>query len=140
MGKTGNIRMSKLTIYIYIFEKNKFSHGCLPMFWAYFHVYDHYFKHLFLCCNIYPLNDSLTVFPLMYRQPNLTLLVNGSRSNSVELESLVRHTTFQEHRTFGSELDFVIYGHGSHLDHVSKTILTKFTFLLSKRAPHKVWP
>ena len=52
----------------------------------------------------------------------------------------MRHTMFQEHRTFGSELDFVIYGHGSHLDHVSETILTKFTCPLSKRAPHKVWP
>ena len=58
----------------------------------------------------------------MYRQPNLTLLVNRIMSNSVELESLVRHTMFQEHRTFGSELDFVIYRHGSHLDHVSETI------------------
>ena len=58
----------------------------------------------------------------MYRQPNLTLLVNRSRSNSVELESVVRHTMFQEHRTLGSELDFVIYGNGSHLDHVSETI------------------
>ena len=76
----------------------------------------------------------------MYRQPNLTLLVNTSRSNSVDLESLVQHTMFQEHRTFGSELDFVIYGHGNHLDHVSETILTKFTFPLSKRAPHKIWP
>ena len=75
----------------------------------------------------------------MYRQPNLTLLVNRSRSNSVELESLVRHTMYQEHRTFCSELDFAIYGHGSHLGHVSKTIFTKFTFPLSKRAPHKVW-
>ena len=76
----------------------------------------------------------------MYRQPNLTLLVNRSRSNSVELESLVWHTMFQEHRTFVPELDFVIYGHVSHLDHVSETILTKFTFPLSKRALHKVWP
>ena len=77
---------------------------------------------------------------LMYRQPNLALLVNRSRSNSVELESLVRHTMFQEHRTFGSELYFAICGHGSHLGHVSETILTKFTFPLSKRAPFKVWP
>ena len=76
----------------------------------------------------------------MYRQPKLTLLVNRSRPNSVELESLVRHTMFQEHRTFGSVLDFVINGHGSHLDHVSETILTKFRFPLSKRPPHKVWP
>ena len=76
----------------------------------------------------------------MYRQPNLTLLVNRLRSNSVELESLVWHTMFQEHRTFGSELHFVIYGHGSHLDHVSETILTKFTFPLSMRAPNNVWP
>ena len=51
----------------------------------------------------------------------------------------MRHTMFQEHRTFGSELDFVIYGHGRHLDHVSETILTNFTFPLSKRALHKVW-
>ena len=76
----------------------------------------------------------------MYRQPNLTLLVNRSRSNSVELESLVRHTMFQEHRTFCSELDCVIYGNGSHPDYVSETILTKFTFPLSNRAPHIVWP
>ena len=70
----------------------------------------------------------------------MTLLVIVSRSISVKLESHVWHTMFQEHRTFGSELDFVIYGHGSHLDLVSETILTKFTFPLSKRAPHKVWP
>ena len=76
----------------------------------------------------------------MYRQPNLTLYVNRSRPNSVKLESLVRHTMFQEHRTFGSVLDFVIYGHGSHFDHVSETLLIKFTFPLSKRAAHKVWP
>ena len=75
----------------------------------------------------------------MYRQPNLTLLVNRSRLNSVELESLERHTMFQEHRTFSSALDFAIYGLASHLGHVSKTIFTKFTFPLSKRAPHKVW-
>ena len=59
----------------------------------------------------------------MDMQQNLTLLVNKSRSNSVELESLVWHTMFQEHRTFGSELYFVIYRHGSHLEHVSETIL-----------------
>ena len=51
----------------------------------------------------------------------------------------MRHIMFQEHRTFCSELDFAIHGHGSHLGHVSKTIFTKFTFPLSKRAPHKVW-
>ena len=50
------------------------------------------------------------------------------------------HTMFQDHRTLGSAEDFVIYGQGSHLVHVSKTIFTKFTFPLSKRAPHKVWP
>ena len=33
-----------------------------------------------------------------------------------------------------------MYGHGSHLGHVSKTIFTKFTFPLPKRAPHNVWP
>ena len=72
-------------------------------------------------------------FPiLMYRQPNLTLLVNRSRSNFVELESLMRDTMFQEHRTLNSAEEFAIYGHGSHLVHVSKTIFTKFTFPLSK--------
>ena len=92
---------------------------------------------LFQCLPIKLLFNSFLI--LMYRQPNLTLLVNRSRSNSVELESLVRHTMFQEHRTFSSALDFAIYGHGSHLGHVSKTIFTKFTFPISKRAPHKVW-
>ena len=53
----------------------------------------------------------------------MTSLVNRSRPNSVELESLVRHTMFQEHRNFGSEINFVIYGHDSHLDNVSKTLL-----------------
>ena len=77
---------------------------------------------------------------LMYRQPNLTLLVNRSRSNFVELESLMRHTMFQEYRTLDYADEFAIYGHGSHLGHVSKIIFTNFTFPLSKRAPHKVWP
>ena len=76
----------------------------------------------------------------MYRQPNLTVLVKRSRSNFVELESLMRDTMFQEHRTLDSGEDFAIYGHGSHLGHVSKTIFSKFTFPLSKRAPYKVWP
>ena len=49
-------------------------------------------------------------------------------------------TMFQEHRTLDSGEDFAIYGHGSHLGHVSKTIFTKFTSPLSKRAPYKVWP
>ena len=61
----------------------------------------------------------------MYRQPNLTLPVNRSRSNFVELVSLMRHAMFQDHRTLGSAEDFAIYGHDSHLVHVSKTILHK---------------
>ena len=52
----------------------------------------------------------------------------------------MRDTMFQEHRTLDSAEDFAMYGHGSHLVHVSKTIFTKFTFPLSKRAPYKVWP
>ena len=65
-------------------------------------------------------------FPiLMYRQPNLTLPVNRSRSKFVELESLMQHAMFQDHRTLGSAEDFAIYGHDSHLGHVSKTILHK---------------
>ena len=51
----------------------------------------------------------------------------------------MRYVMFQERRTFDSAEDFDIYGHGSHLGHVSKTIFTKFTFPLSKRAPYKVW-
>ena len=70
----------------------------------------------------------------------MTLPVNRSKSNFVELESLMRHDIFQYHRTLGSAKDFAIYGHGSDHGHVSKTIFTKFTFPLSKRAPHKVWP
>ena len=48
-------------------------------------------------------------------------------------------TMFQEHRIRNSGEGFAIYGHDSHLGHVSKTIFTKFTFPLSKRAPYKVW-
>ena len=61
----------------------------------------------------------------MYRQPNLTLSVNRSRSYFVELESLMRHAMFQDHRTLGSAEDFTIYGNDSHLGHVRKTILHK---------------
>ena len=61
----------------------------------------------------------------MYRQPNLTLPVNRSRSNFVELESLKRNAMFQDHRLLGSAEDFAIYGHESHLGHVRKTILHK---------------
>ena len=61
----------------------------------------------------------------MYRQPNLTLPVNRSRSNFVEIESLMWHKMFQHHRTLGSAEDFAIYGHDSYLGHVRKTILHK---------------
>ena len=61
----------------------------------------------------------------MFRQPNLTLPVNRSRSNFVELESLMRHAMFQDHRTLGSAEKFAIYWHDSYLGHVSKTILHK---------------
>ena len=73
----------------------------------------------------------------------MTLPINRSRSNFVELESLMWNDIFQDHRTFGSAEDFAIYGHGSDHGHASKTIFTKFTFPLSKRVPHKVgldWP
>ena len=70
----------------------------------------------------------------------MTLPVNRSRSNFEELESFMRHGIFQDHMTLGSAEDLAMYGHGSHHSHVSKTIFTKFTFPLSKRAPHKVWP
>ena len=33
----------------------------------------------------------------------------------VELESLMQHAMFQDHRTLGSVEDSAIYGHGSHL-------------------------
>ena len=51
--------------------------------------------------------------------------VNRSRSNFVELESLMRHAIFQNHKTLGSAEDFAIFGHGSNHGHVSKTIFTK---------------
>ena len=36
----------------------------------------------------------------------------------------MRHAMFQDHRTLRSA-DFAIYGHDSHLGHVSKTVLHK---------------
>ena len=76
----------------------------------------------------------------MYRQPNPTLPVKRSRSNFVELGSLMLHALFQGHMTLGSAEDFAIYEHDNHLGHVSNTILHKLPFLLSKRAAQKVWP
>ena len=52
----------------------------------------------------------------------------------------MRHAMFQDHRTLGSADDFAIYGHDSHLGHVSKTILHKINIPYSKRAPQKTWP
>ena len=65
----------------------------------------------------------------------MTLPVTRSRPCFVELESLMRHDIFQDHRTL-----VAIYGHGSDHGHVNKISFKKFTFPLSKRAPHKVWP
>ena len=52
-------------------------------------------------------------------------------TNFVELESLMLHAKFQDHRTSGSgELRFLkvftIYGRGSHLGHVTWTIYKNF--------------
>ena len=55
-------------------------------------------------------------------QPSIIIYINF-----VELESPMVHAKFQDHMTLGSrEKDsfkvFTIYGHGSHLGHVTKTI------------------
>ena len=54
------------------------------------------------------------------------------------------HTKFRENRPGGSgEEDFfkvfTIYGHGSHLGHVTQMPQTKYHSLLPKEAPHKIW-
>ena len=41
----------------------------------------------------------------------------------------MRHAMFQDHRTLGSAENFAIYGHDSHLGHVSKTILHKLSIM-----------
>ena len=54
------------------------------------------------------------------------------------------HAKFHYHRISGSAKRiffkvFTIFGHGSHLGHVTKMIFTKFMFPLPKKAPHKIW-
>ena len=53
-----------------------------------------------------------------------------SWTNLVVLEHLILHTKFQGHRPFGSGEDFfkvfTIYGHGSQLYHVTRTVWTNF--------------
>ena len=43
------------------------------------------------------------------------------------------HNQFLDHRTLGSkEEDFTIYGHGSHLGHVTKTIFINRCYLFPR--------
>ena len=47
------------------------------------------------------------------------------QDNRLESPTCMFHTTFQDHRTFGSEEDFecfTTYGRGGHLGHVTGTI------------------
>ena len=51
--------------------------------------------------------------------------------NFVELDCLMLHAKFQNHRSSGSGVEnflkvFAIYSHGSHLGHVTLTIYTNF--------------
>ena len=59
-----------------------------------------------------------------------------------KLEALLLHAKFHGHRTLGSEEEDVlkilaIYGHGCHLDHVTKTIVTKFMLPPLSKVQHK---
>ena len=51
-------------------------------------------------------------------------------TNFVELENIMFHAKFQDHRTISSGADdfkgFSIYGNGSHLGHVTQTISINF--------------
>ena len=55
------------------------------------------------------------------------------------------HIKFLDHRTRGSREEdfyrfFTIYGHGSHLCHVTNIILIKKIVVpLSEKVPHKIW-
>ena len=60
-----------------------------------------------------------------------------------ELESLMLHTKFHQNRPTGSwKQDFLstytIYGHGSHLDHVTSIMLINFHFPVPQ-STYKVW-
>ena len=61
----------------------------------------------------------------------------------VELESLMLHAKFQDHRTSGSSVDFnvfTIYGRGGHLGRATRTSYTKrlFPFPKDTFTPQKV--
>ena len=64
---------------------------------------------LVISCTFPPLNDLVTVFPIKNRLSILTYrkIVEGQPrvivyTNNVEFASPMLHTTFQDHRTFGS--------------------------------------
>ena len=62
--------------------------------------------------------------------------------NIVELESLMLHAKFQDHRTSGSGVDFflffTIYGQGGHLGHVTWTIYINL-YSPSQEGSTKIW-
>ena len=72
-------------------------------------------------------------------QPRVIIYINFFK-----LEALLLHAKFHGHRTLGSEEEYVlkilaIYGHGCHLDHVTKTIVTKFKLPPPSKVQHKIW-
>ena len=56
-------QMSMLTNIYNIFLRKEINPGLVCPCSGPIHFYDHYFKHLFLCCIAFPLNDFLTFFP-----------------------------------------------------------------------------
>ena len=64
--------------------------------------------------------------------------------NFVELECILLHAKFQDHRTYGSGGQdflkvFTIHGHGDHLGNVTLTIYTYFRSPIPKEASFEIW-
>ena len=103
--------------------------------WHHFFLQKYKFSiNLVICCKFYPLNDFVTVLSIKCRgcqkgpcrkigQGHYRVIIY---INFVDLECPMLHVKFQDHRTSGSGEVFTIYGHGSHLGHVTWTIYINF--------------
>ena len=49
------------------------------------------------------------------------------------------HSKLQDHRIFGSREVFTIYGHGSHIGHVTKTISINLCALSPMETSLEIW-
>ena len=104
-----------------------------------------YSVNLVICCKFFPSNYFVIVYPIQTHRQQFDLAVKRSRSTQGHhlyklCRAQVLNATCQVSRSKNFRFwrrflkVFTIYG----LGHVTRMIFTKFMFLLSKKAPHKI--